>query len=101
MGVGDTALMRASRHIDHKPAVRFSTIVQVAIVIAGVVAVGLLVAAHPTIGIALIVGVLLLVLAFGRSPVVTKDESRVASVCADDGESRPECPGDGSATRCR
>jgi len=48
--------------------------IQISIVIGGVVAVGLLVAAHPAIGIALIAGVILLVLLFGRAPVATRDE---------------------------
>ena len=57
-----------------KPAIGFASVAQVAIVVGGVVAVGLLVAAHPAIGIALIVGVVVLALLFGRSPPATKDE---------------------------
>jgi len=63
--------MRTSRR---KPAIGFARLTQVAIVIGGVIAVGLLVAAHPAIGIALIVGVVVLVLLFGRVPPATKDE---------------------------
>jgi len=63
--------MRVSRR---KPTIGFASVVQVAIVIGGVVAVGLLVAAHPAIGVALIVGVVVLVLLFGRATPATKDE---------------------------
>jgi hypothetical protein len=64
-------MMRAS---PRKPTIGFGSAVQIAIVIGGVVAVGLLVAAHPAIGIALIVGVIVLVLLFGRAPPATRDE---------------------------
>ena len=64
-------VMRASRR---KPGIGFGSIVQIAIVIGGVVAVGLLVAAHPAIGIALIVGVLVLALLCGRAPAADRDE---------------------------
>ena len=57
-----------------KPGIGFESIIQIAIVIGGVVAVGLLVAAHPAIGIALVVGVLVLALRFGRAPAASKDE---------------------------
>ncbi len=52
----------------------FRSIVPIAIVIGGVVAVGLLVAAHPVTGAVLIVGVVVMALLFGRAPVATKDE---------------------------
>ena len=61
--------MRVHRRLGDRPTIGFGSVVQVAIVIAGVVAVGLLVAAHPAIGIALIVGVVVLVLLFGRAAV--------------------------------
>ena len=66
--------MRVYRRIGDPTAVGFSPIIPIAIVIAGVVAVGLLVAAHPLVGIALIVGVVVLVVLFGRATVSTKDE---------------------------
>ena len=57
-----------------QPTIRFGSIIQIAVVIGGLVAVGLLVVAHPLIGAALIVGVVVLVLLFGRAPVETMDE---------------------------
>ena len=63
--------MRLSRR---KPTIGFGSVVQIAIVIGGIVAVGLLVAAHPLIGLALIVGVVVLVLLFGRAPPAAKDD---------------------------
>ena len=63
--------MRVSRRIGDKPTIVLGSLVQIAI--AGVVTVGLLVAARPAIGIALIVGVVVLVLLFGRA-AAPKDE---------------------------
>jgi len=65
--------MRVHRGLGEKPVIGFGSIIQVAIVIGGVVAVGLLVAAHPVVGIALIAGVVVLALLFGRAPVA-RDE---------------------------
>ena len=52
----------------------FSPIVPIVIVVGGVVAMGLLVAAHPVTGAVLIVGVVVLALLFGRAPVATREE---------------------------
>ena len=60
--------MRVSRRFGDKPTLGLGSVVQVVIVIGGVVAMGLLVAAHPVIGATLIVGVVLLALLFGRAP---------------------------------
>ena len=76
---GRGPVMRTSRH---KPTIGFGSVAQIAIVVGGVVAVGLLVAAHPAIGIALVVGVLVLALLFGRAPHATKDEPAAPGVGA-------------------
>ena len=66
--------MRVYRRLGDKTAVGFSPIIPIAIVIAGVVAVGLLVAAHPVVGIALLVGVVILVLLFARVSAANEDD---------------------------
>lgn len=66
--------MRVDRRLGNKTAVGFSPIIPVAIVIAGVVAIGLLVAAHPAVGIALLVGGVVLVLLFARVSAANKPD---------------------------
>jgi hypothetical protein len=66
--------MRVHRGLGEKPVVGFGSVLQVAIVIGGVVAVGLLVAAHPVTGAVLVVAVSVLALLFGRTSVATLDE---------------------------
>ena len=66
--------MRVYRRLGDKTAIGFSPIIPIAIVIAGVVAIDLLVAAHPTIGIALLVGVVVLVLLFARVSAANEDD---------------------------
>jgi hypothetical protein len=61
-------LVHVHRRAGDQPTHGGRSIIQLAIVVGGVIAVGLLVAAHPVIGVALIVGVILLVLLFGRPP---------------------------------
>ena len=65
------------------------TVLQLAVAVGAIVAVGLLVAAHPVTGLVLIVSVAVLALLFGRAPIATRAETPQYPIDEGDEPPRP------------